>query len=363
MEHPSIQELLELILPPQDGYRPHTTSRFASTSRPPGSTNPHRGLDANYYLGPKANPQSGLNLDHPTIQSPVAGDIEEIDPTLGRIVIREKDPAGNYTGYRVEILHTNTRSVEKKDPVRAGQPIATMGGVGVNGKGRPEGFQHMHVQVIDPAGNVVNPLRHLFEYHHPGEPIPSLPQFEPQQLGPRAQHGAAAQPGNQGQPAPSGAPKPNGAPAGAMPTQLSPGTPIPGAEGPTVIGGPGPLRPLVPPALSRSPAPAQPMTPAVDPSLSPLHFAPETPQRVGPFELPGLFRSDAFGRAPVASALDGTGINPSVLPTPSSGAPSTSAPATSPDASGNAGQIGAGNGIGEWWKGVAAATSSNFDRL
>jgi len=346
------------MLPPSRGYRPHTTSRFASTNRPPGSTNPHRGLDANYYLGPKANPQSGLNLDHPTIRSPVAGDIVEIEPSLGRIVIRETDAAGNYTGYQVEILHTNTRSVEK-GPVYAGQPIATMGGVGVNGKGRPDGFQHMHVQVIDPAGNVVNPLRHLFEYHHPGEPIPSLPQFEPQQLGPRAHLGAALQAGDQRQPAPSGAPKSNDAPAGAMSTQLPPGTPIGGAEGPTVIGGPGPLRPLVPPAPSRSSAPASPATPAVDPTLPPLHFAPEKPQRVGPFEVPGLFLSDAFGRARVAPAADRTPTNPSVLPTPSSGAPSTSAPATSPAASGSAGQISAG--IGEWWKAVAPAASSNFD--
>jgi hypothetical protein len=219
----------------------------------------------------------------------------------------------------------------------------------------------MHVQVIYPAGNVVNPLRHLFEYHHPGEPIPPLPQFEPQQLGPRAQRNAAPKSGNQGRLAPSGAPASGRTPADTMSTQLPPGMPVPGAEGPTVIGGPGPLRPLTPPGPSRSAVPPRPTTPAFDPTLPPLHFAPETPRHVGPFEAPGLFRSDAFGRAPVAPAADGTGTNPSVLPTPSVVAPSTSAPATPPAASGSTGQIGDGGGIGDWWKALSLAVSSNFD--
>src|SRR5262249_32648325 len=158
-----------------------------------------------------------------------------------------------------------------------------------------------------------------------------------------------AKSGNKGQLAPSGAPTSNDTPAGTMPTQLSPGAPIPGAEGPTVIGGPGPLRPLVPPSPFRSPAPANPTTPAVDPTQPPLHFAPEPPQRVGPFEVPGLFRSDAFGRTRVAPTADG----------PPFGSPDTSAPATSPAASGSAGQIGDGNGIDNWWKGVSPAASSN----
>ncbi len=356
MEHPFIQELLELILPPQDGYRPHITSRFASTNRPPRSTNPHRGLDANYYLGPKANPQSGLNLDHPTVQSPVAGDIEEIEPSLGRIVIREKDPAGNYTGYRVEILHTNTRSVKEKDQVSAGQPIATMGGVGVNGKGRPEGFQHMHVQVIDPAGNVINPLRHLFEYHHPGEPIPSLPQFEPQQLGPRTQRGSASQSGNRGEPAPSGAQPSQGAPQPAVPIvprqngernpPAQPGPTMPPVRPPQI-----PLsRPGIGPPLDITPRLAPGMA---NPGAAGAATAPDglPPLRFGPFEVPGLFRRDDAGSPPLAPAADGTPANPSILPTPSFAAPSLSSPATSP-APGMAGQIGDGNGIGHWWNGL-----------
>jgi hypothetical protein len=136
--------------------------------------------------------------------------------------------------------------------------------------------------------------------------------------------------------------------------ELSPGMPIPGATGPTVIGVPGPLRPLVPPANSRSPAaPYAPTAPAPD-GLPPLHFAPETPQRVGPFEVPGLFRSDAFGSTHVAPAADGTGTGSSILPTPSFGAPGVSAPTLSPAASGSARPLSTGNPVLEWWNGLVA---------
>lgn len=50
----------------------------------------------------------------------------------------------------------------------------------------------------------------------------------------------------------------------------------------------------LPPARSRPQAPARPAPPA-DPSLSPLHSAPETPRSFGPFAVPGPLRSDAFG--------------------------------------------------------------------
>lgn len=127
-----------------------------------------------------------------------------------------------------------------------------------------------------------------------------------------------------------------------------------------------PSRPGIGPPLDITPrlAPGAPSPGAVGPApatdgLPPLHFAPETPPRVGPFEVPGLFRSDVFGSPRVAPAADGTGANPSILPTPSPGAPSISAPAMSPATSGMTSQIGIG--IGDWWKGVSPAASSNFN--
>jgi hypothetical protein len=130
--------------------------------------------------------------------------------------------------------------------------------------------------------------------------------------------------------------------------ELSPGMPIPGATGPTVIGGPGPLRPLVPPATSRPPASTSPTAPAADP-LSPLHFAPQTPQNFGPFEVPGMFRSDVFGGSRVAPGADGAGTNTPTLPTPAFGASGAFTPYGSPVLSGIPGLLPAGNPVADWW--------------
>lgn len=94
--------------------------------------------------------------------------------------------------------------------------------------------------------------------------------------------------------------------------ELLPGMPIPGATGPSVIGGPGALRPLAAPASSRPPAPTSPIGPAVDPTLPPLHFAPETPQNFGPFEVPKLIRSDVLSGSRIAPGADDAGINSSI---------------------------------------------------
>ncbi len=361
MEDPRIQELLELIIPPRNGYRPHITGQFGSTNRPKKATKPHLGLDGNYELGPKVDPQSGINLEHPPLQSPVHGVIEKIDPKLGSIVIMEMDSAGRPTGYRVEILHTQTRFVEKDDPVHPGKPIGTMGGVGVNGKGQPDGAQHMHVQVRDRDGNIVNPARHLYEYHHPGEPIPPLERFEPQLLPPRARQKPASQPENQGQPEPQGVPSSGSPPASAPALQLSPGMPIPGAEGQTSIGGPNGPTPLVPPLRSRSQA--APTRPAPE-TAPPLRFAPDVLPDHGPFGVPGPLRSDARDGIYVAPPVNGeASTNLPTLLAPAVGAPTESArPATSA-VPGSSGWSGDGEGIDEGWIGSAPAAPSSTERF
>lgn len=90
----------------------------------------------------------------------------------------------------------------------------------------------------------------------------------------------------------------------------------------------------LPPARSRPQAPARPAPPA-DPSLSPLHSAPETPRSFGPFAVPGPLRSDAFG------------------------VPRVSPEATLP-AGLRTGPIGDGPGIRDWRDGAALASPSNF---
>lgn len=343
-----IQELMDLIEPPDDGDQARPASDFGA-NRDTGS-DPHVGFDMNRGRGVQP---------HGRVRSPVYGMVKEIQPKLGRIVIEEWDPINlKPTGYDVEILHTQTRTVKPGDSVAPEQLIGTQGDVGA-----PGAF-HAHVQVVrsdDQTRTPLNPMRHLFEYHHPGEPIPPLPQFEPQQVPPREKRGAAAQSGNRGQPAPSDAQPSQSAP--------QPAVPVP----PQQNGGPKP-RPTAPPPRSPQLPPSRPgigppldITPRLAPGMAnpgaaeprpapdglpPLHFAPETPHRFGPFEVPGLFQSDAVGSPPVASPADGTPTNPSIPPSPLFGSPSTSSPATSPAPSGMAGQIGDGNGIGHWWNGL-----------
>jgi hypothetical protein len=286
---PVIQSLMDLIEPPEDGHRAGGTSNFGA-DRSTGTT-PHVGFDMSRGRGV---------LPHGRVTSPVYGKIKKIDPALGRIVIEEwDDPVHKRpTGYDVEILHTQTQSLKEGDNVAPKQQIGTQGDVGA-----PGAF-HAHIQVLHGDRAPINPLRHLFEYHNPGEPIPPLRQFQPERLPPRDQGGSAPQPANQRQPAPDRAS--SNPLAGETPSQFPSGTAIPGAEGPTSIGGPAGPRPLVSPGRSRLLAPIGP-APAVDPMLPPPHFAPDAPRSPGPSAVPGLFRSDASGgprAAPVASAMN-----------------------------------------------------------
>ncbi|MBR0756569.1 hypothetical protein JQ604_30695 [Bradyrhizobium jicamae] len=183
----------------------------------------------------------------------------------------------------------------------------------------------------------------VFPYQN-GEPKPALQSGQTSQ--PRSPQvrpslpGSALSPDN---PKPVVAPRP------------LPDTGIPGAGGPTSVGGPNGPAPLVPPVRSRSPAPPSP-APVADPTLPPLHFAPEEPRNFSPFALPKLFRSDALGGSDVASAVFGS--NAPALITSSFGAPRVAPEATSPAVSG-IDPIGDGNGIGDWKTSVALAPSSN----
>lgn len=133
---------MERLLPPIEGVKPHVTSPFLATNRPEGSSNPHRGTDFN-YLGGRDAP---LNRSYQTVHSPVDGVVENAGAgTVGRISIRD----GN--GYRHEILHTHSQQVAVGDRVVAGQPIGTMGNMGVKKAGVESGDHHVHYQLLDPS--------------------------------------------------------------------------------------------------------------------------------------------------------------------------------------------------------------------
>lgn len=273
-----------MIEPPEDGHQAGGTSDFGA-DRTVG-TRPHVGFDMNRGRG---------TLPHGRVTSPVYGRVKEIDPALGRIVIEEwRDPVSKQpTGYHVEILHTQTQTVTKNEPVKPRQQIGTQGDVGARGA------FHAHIQVLHGEDRTpVNPLRHLFEYHNPGKPVPPLRQFQPGRLSPRIQRGPAPQPLDQGRPAPDRGP--GIPPPGATTSPFSPGTVIPGAEGPTSIGGPAGPTPLLSPLRPRSQV-LRDLAPTADPALPPLHFAPDPPRNVLPFAMPGLFGEG--GLAPAASAV------------------------------------------------------------
>lgn len=276
-----------MIEPPEEGHRAAGTSDFGA-DREVGTT-PHVGVDMNRGRGV---------LPHGSVASPVYGRVTEVHPALGRIVIEERDPISKEpTGYHVEILHTQTQNVKPNDPVQPRQPIGTQGDVGTRGA------FHAHIQVLHGTDRTpINPLRHFFEYHNPGKPVPSLPQFEPERLLPRLQNAPPSRPINQGRPTSDRA---SGVlPEPATPSQLLPGTAIPGAEGPTSIGGPAGPRPLSLPARRQSAAPRR-VAPPADPGLPPLHFTPETSRNSGPFTAPGPFPSDRSDRQDVSPATSG----------------------------------------------------------
>ncbi|WP_233341837.1 M23 family metallopeptidase, partial [Xylella fastidiosa] len=129
------------VLPPQDGTTPHITGNYREI-RP--DKPPHGGIDFNYQGG-----QTGINLTHPTIHSPISGTVTFVGGRYSTIKIRDAD------GNSHEILHTESQQVTVGQQVNAGDPIGTMGGRGP--KGINEFAQHVHYQIKDPKERVINP--------------------------------------------------------------------------------------------------------------------------------------------------------------------------------------------------------------
>ena len=144
----SFDAVMRTMLPPQAGVAPHITSDFGHRVIN-GRDDDHGGVDFNYVGG-----QNGANLRHPTVHSPVSGDVVFSGGQYGTVKIR--DDQGNLH----EILHLESRSVQATDPpqrVEAGDPIGTMGGRGPGGSGQYA--QHVHYQVRDPQERLVDPER------------------------------------------------------------------------------------------------------------------------------------------------------------------------------------------------------------
>jgi murein DD-endopeptidase MepM/ murein hydrolase activator NlpD len=164
----SWNDIMRRVLPPiktkkPDGtYRilePNITSHYGETyNRPKDSSNPHGGVDFNYFGGQT----SPFNLSHQGLRSPVTGIVTNAgEGSVGRIAIRDAN------GFTHEILHTHAQHVSIGDPVVAGQLIGTMGNTGAK-------QQHVHYQLKDRDGNVINPSAY-WDQQGPIDPNPAPP--------------------------------------------------------------------------------------------------------------------------------------------------------------------------------------------
>ena len=155
----SWEQIRRRMLEPVGRVGPHDTSPFGDTNRPKNGTNPHKGVDSNYIRGQYAP----LNLSHQGIRSPIDGVVVSAGSgTVGRVAIRDKN------GFVHEFLHTHTRHVNVGDPVAAGQLIATMGNTGVLKPNVESGANHLHYQLRDPAGKIIDPTA-FWDEREPGE--------------------------------------------------------------------------------------------------------------------------------------------------------------------------------------------------
>ena len=137
----SFDATMQQMMPPQAGIKPHITGSYGEDR---GNKN-HGGVDFNYVGG-----QAGRNLQHPPVNAPVSGKVTFSGGSYGTVKIL--DAQGNSH----EILHLHSRSVKEGDTVQAGQQIGTMGGRGPDGPNQYA--QHVHYQLRNPAGGIIDPV-------------------------------------------------------------------------------------------------------------------------------------------------------------------------------------------------------------
>ena len=136
----SYEHTMQVMLPPQNGVKPHITGHFGEHR----GEKSHGGSDFNYVGG-----QTGRNLQHPTIHAPIAGTVTSVGGRYGTVMIQ--DAQGNSH----QILHMQDTQVKVGQHVEPGDPIGTMGGRGPQGANQYA--QHVHYQMKDPAGKLINP--------------------------------------------------------------------------------------------------------------------------------------------------------------------------------------------------------------
>lgn len=136
----SYEHTMNVMLPPHNGVKPHITGHFGEHR----GEKAHGGSDFNYVGG-----QTGRNMQHPTVHSPVAGVVTSVGGKYGTVMIQDAD------GNSHQILHMQGLTAKVGQHVQPGDPIGTMGGRGPEGPNQYA--QHVHYQMKDPKGNLINP--------------------------------------------------------------------------------------------------------------------------------------------------------------------------------------------------------------
>ena len=134
------RDVIDVILPTRDGRSAHITGHYGEVR----AKGPHGGSDFNYVGG-----QAGINLTHPSVHSPVSGEVVFVGGQYGTVTIRDAD------GNEHKILHMDTQTVRVHQRVEAGTQIGTMGGRGPGDRNRYA--QHVHYQMKDRDGKAINP--------------------------------------------------------------------------------------------------------------------------------------------------------------------------------------------------------------
>jgi len=121
-----------------------TTNGYGAVrTRNDGSTYLHEGEDINHIGG------SAANQNHPPVHTPIAGTVTEVGGNYGAVVIRDAE------GYSHRFLHLNSQDVIKDQQIEADTRLGGMGGQGPNGPNHYS--QHVHYEIRDPNGQLVDP--------------------------------------------------------------------------------------------------------------------------------------------------------------------------------------------------------------
>lgn len=120
--------------------------RLTGDWQEPRKDGPHGGID----IGPPQPSQTGVEV-RAGIEE---GTVTFVGGNYGTVTIETSD------GYEIKYLHFNEIFVKEGDKINSDTVLGEMGGMGPKG---PNQFNiHVHIQVRDPSGNLIDPKEYFF---------------------------------------------------------------------------------------------------------------------------------------------------------------------------------------------------------